>query len=184
MLSRRLFAIATATGMLLLAASPVLADRISKKDPDDFDHRLDVRRVVHSHGGEEGRVRHKLASHETWRSRVLRKKGWRIAFFFSIDKNVHDAERRIVIRQRNGELHATYFAGSHATERQEADVRVRRPDRRSVSIAFDPDLFRDGIRAYRWWTVVYEWTDGGAAICDSPCTDHAPNSGSLRHELE
>lgn len=183
---KRFVPLASAGLILLLAGgalSPAWADRVSRIDADDIRHRLDIRRIVHTHGDDPDRVRHKMVSYETWRARTLRKNGWRVSFFFSIDKNRHDAERRIVVRRRDGKLHAAFFAGPHATKRRDADIRVRRPDRRTVVISFEADILRAGLASYRWWAGVHEASRHAQIPEAPPRADFAPRS-SIRHALD
>ena len=166
---------------------PATADRIARGDGDDFWHRLDIRRVVNDHAAGDSWVRHTLFTHASWQPRVLRKNGWRIHFNFSIDKNHGDVERRITIQRRDGRLRATFFAGAHGTKRVPARIRVRRPDRKSIRISFAADILRQDIRRYRWWaSVAPGGGDGGHCSDDpsKPCTDYAPDDGSIRHRLD
>lgn len=155
-------------GLMLLPGVTAFADVQSRTDRvEDYRPFLDIAKITHRHDGRT--LVHRLSTHEAWATEDL-DNGSKISFKFSFDED-HQAEREVRVDVEEGGLSAAMFSGGG---RRIADVRVTRPDDRSVRIRFLPRLLEPGIDRYVWRTRVT------AHGCDDPNTETNPVAASQR----
>ena len=171
-----------AFGLLVMGPDAALADTRVFFDPkgDSGGDLMDFRRLRQSHGDAHRRVRHSIRTEKPWRASVL---GGENGVTIKIEFNTDDDrawERQIRIRRRDGRLRAHMWRAND--DRRLADkVRVWRPNRYSVSVAFSADALKDGVRAYGWrvsWTRRSNQPQPAIVYWDS-----APGRGWYRHRL-
>jgi hypothetical protein len=178
---RRVVAVTT---VLVLAASPAsLADGRGARDAEDYGGRFDIKAVRHSHGPNEGRVRHAVRMFGEWRNRALRRHHYVIGIYFDINRKRE--ERQIWIEYRRRELRADMIvlkltrSGKVRGFRREGPVRVTRPTDRSVRVAFNVSRLNLRGDTYHWTTVL---TPDG--VCPGSCdSDFAPDKGMIDHAV-
>jgi hypothetical protein len=172
-------------GLLVMVPDAARADTRVFFDPKgdaggsggDF---MDFRRLGQSHGDAHRRVRHRIRTQKPWKTSVLGgDNGVTIEITFNTDDD-RAWERQIRIRRRDGRLRAHMWRAND--DRRLADkVRVWRPNRYSVSVAFSADALKEGVRAYGW-RVRWVWRSNR----DQPAVvywDWAPGRGWYRHRL-
>lgn len=183
--------------MLLVAAAlvlpvvPAAADSGTFRDPEEQpfcespdpcpdDDYMDFRRLTFGHGDSGRTLRHGFYTEKRWKTRRLGgRHGTTIDITFNTDRDQR-GERSIEIRRKDGELQARMFRGRYLLKPIPGDIRVWRPDRRSVKVAFAPRLLGERVRRYRWYVV---WYDRGLACPGSCGNDFAPNKGWYEHRL-
>ncbi len=150
------------------------------KDPCDDSDYMDFRRVTFGHADASEQLRHGLETRRRWKTKRLGGRyGTTLAFDFNLDGDRRQ-ERQLRIRRRDGQLRAGMFRGERWHKRVRGDVRVWRPDRRSVKVQFHVRLLRNGIASYRWRAVWWPRYAGCISTCGF---DVAPGRGWFRHEL-
>jgi hypothetical protein len=175
---------------LMLPVVPAAADGGAFRDPEeepfcegpgecpDNDY-MDFRRLTYGHGDAGKTLRHGVYTLKRWKTRRLGgRHGTSITIRFDTDGD-RLPERRLEIRRKDGELWAGMFRGKDLLKPVRGEVRVWRPNRRSVKVAFRPALLDERVR-YRWYV---EWSDRGLACAGSCQSDHAPQRGWFTHEL-
>lgn len=180
MLTRRRTALLPVLAIALLVVvgglDPAAAGYRRVQDPDDLEARVDVKWASHGHLKEGGALRHALGTHARWRSRALR--SYRVRIDFDLDKDAA-AERQLRVRYKDGRLRAAMYRGEFFDVEVQGRVRVRRPNRRSMWVAFAPDLLRKDLARYRWSVLVY-----ARGTCPGSCpADSAPDRGWVKHRL-
>jgi hypothetical protein len=184
---RRLVAFAVSVGLVLgllfVGPDAALADTRVFFDPDEEHDQdfMDFRRLRQGHGDAYRRVRHSIRTEEPWKTSVLGGvDGVTIEIRFNTDDD-SAWEREIRIRRRDGRLRASMWRRSDY-RRLPVKVKVWRPNRYSVSVAFSADALKDGVRAYGWQVSWAQRSDS-----DQPAVvywDSAPASGGwYRHRL-
>lgn len=190
-----MIAILTAGLVLASIASPAAADRGTRADRDDTRGPLDIARIVHNH--REGRPNifiHKIVMHEPWRLRALRsttRETRRITVTFDVRPNVGYpcagciTEREVVVYAKDGQLHADLFNHLGDPPRHLADLRVWRPNGRSVAFSVTRrQLGASRVDSYAWG-VKTTYSRRGSPSCPprTACFDVAPDDTLLRHRL-
>ena len=173
----------TASVTVALGASPAAADALRARDANDARGRFDMRSVSHRHGRKPGVLVHRIGFYQPWRTSRLRGPGNYIWVWFSTDKEDRYAEDRAIVDVRQGKLGAwiePYEEGSdYAAIGPPTQIRVRRADRRSVTIAFPARLLRRGLKRYSWSASTSYRASDSTRCALAPCTDSAP-AGSKR----
>jgi hypothetical protein len=162
--------------VLVGGLNPAAAGYRRVQDPDDLEARVDVKWASHGHvkGGEA--LRHALGTYGRWRGRALR--SYRARIDFNLDKD-GAAERQLRVRYRDGRLRAKMYRGELFGVEVPGRVKVRRANRRSMSVTFAPGMLRENLARYRWSLLVYL-----DATCPGSCpSDSAPNRGWVKHRL-
>jgi hypothetical protein len=141
---------------------------------------MDFRRLTFSHGDRPSRLRHGLFTYERWRTNALGGRyGTTLVVEFDTDRD-RRVDRELRIRRKDGRLWAGMFQEQpYFDDLVSEQVRVWRPNRRGVKIAFQARLLGKGIRSYTWrvW-----WFDRGGLECPGSCgTDFAPKRGWFKH---
>ena len=170
---------------------PVAANMRTVKDPDDTSGRLDVKVLSHRHARQGGVLIHRLGTHHNWRDSRLRGPRNYIYIWFSTDKEDRYAEKRIVIDFRDGELRAwiesyqefSDGAGVGPARR----IRVRRPNRHSVSVLFSKKALVGERGGKYGWSASTAFKSARSAGCDArACFDSAPvgaKRGLISHQV-
>lgn len=157
------------------SASPVAAGYRRVRDARDVEGRLDLRWAAHGHSGSD-RLRHGIGTYGRWRDRVLR--SYRVRVDFDVDGD-RGAERQLRVRYAKGRLRAAMYEGELFDSRVPGRVTVRRPNRRSLWLAFAPGMLRKDLTRYRWRVLAYVHR-----TCVESCpADSAPRRGWIRHRL-
>lgn len=174
---------------LVVPVAPAAADGGSFRDPEeepfceagdcpDNDY-MDFRKVTHGHGNDGKSLRHGIYTARRWKTKRLGgRHGTSITIRFDTDGD-RRPERRLEIRRKDGELWAGMFRGRNLLRPVPGNIRVWRPSRRSVKVAFDPALLDERVR-YRWYV---DWSDRDIACAGSCHSDQAPQRGWFTHEL-
>lgn len=154
---------------------PALADRVTIQDPDDVEARFDIASVTVTHVQRDDgswRLRHRITTQESWRTRRLCGSSFTVA--------IRDSGRRIQVFWRDA-LKARVVT---AKGEKISTVAVWRPDNRSVIVAVRPRLLGAVGDSYSWRAT----STSGACKCDDTAAcgallDVAPDEGWKRHHL-
>ena len=153
---------------MLIPVSPATADSFNTSDEDlDGYMFLDIAEVAHRHDGRS--LVHRITTHQGWAEDDL-DNGSRILFKCSFDGD-HQAEREIRVDVENGELSAVMYSGAG---RRLREVKLTRPNQRSVRVRFPRRLLEPGIDRYVWRAKTI------AHGCDDPNTEINPVAASMR----
>lgn len=174
---------------LVLFVGPVAADMKAVRDPDDTSGRLDVKVLSHRHA-RQGRVLiHRLGTYHNWRSRRLRAPRNYIFLWFSTDKEDRYAEKLVIIDFREGELRARIQSYQERSDGASVgpprSVRVRRPNRHSVSVLFKKKALVGQHGKYGWSASTFFKGRTGSS-CERRCFDSAPvgaKRGLISHRV-
>lgn len=160
-----LLVIAILSGALV---GPVRADTARFTDPEDTPGKLDVKAVRQAHDG--ARLVHSVHTYRRWRSTALSGDETYIGFHLDAGTKGTRADRFVWVRQkRRGGLYAEIFRPlTHANGERLGQVRVSRPNRRSVRILVRPSQISKAIaNGYRWRVT----TSFEKSTTDGPCGD-------------
>lgn len=183
-------------GLVVLAAVLLVpgyarADGGRFRDPDeqpfcespdpcpDTDY-IDFRKVTYGHGRNDRLLRHGIHTRERWKTRDM---GGRhgVTIYLEIDVDGdRAAERMVRMRRKDGELWARMFRGKRFREKVGAELRVWRPNRRSIKVRFPLRLLGHDLERYRWSA---GWHNRAVACTGSCHTDSAPHRGWYEHRL-
>ena len=190
--------------LCLLGMAPASADRASKTDAEDSPGLLDIARVAHGH--RDGRLVHRIRTHEPWPARRLDRDTRWIVFWISTNdrpRQPEGFERLIWIHYARGRLRGAVYQpsttdGYYGPHERVGKVRVTRPDARTVVVRFEARLLDENLRNYRWWAQTSWETERGPCAEDGmvvdnhngypfsesgTCFDRGPGGGYLRHRL-
>lgn len=185
---RRLAAVATA---LLLAPVPALADGGAFRDGDEQpfceapgdcpdDDYMDFRRASFGHGRAERVVRHGVRTRKRWKTKELGGRYGVTVYLQVSNDDDRRVERSLRIRRKHGELWGGMFRGKYFRKKVDGRVRVWRPDRRSIKVAFPVRMLGDDVERYRWYVF---WAKRDT-YCPGSChSDTAPDRGWYDHRL-
>lgn len=175
----------------LLGAGSLRADTRRWRDGNDARGPLDVARIAQGHRiGPKGvpQLVHTIRLHRAWPVRRLRDRGY---VHVQLDRRGHPDgpnERMLRIVSRRGRLVATMYNSLGDPPKRLERVAVWRPNRRTVKVAFRPELLeRRGLERYKWNVVTY--VEGRHDLCPKRhgCMDLAPNPQNgrryVRHVL-
>jgi len=179
---------------ILLAHVLIVASLATVKgmpDADDTSGRLDVRTIRHAHHRSEDSERffvHDVRTYAKWSSRLLNRDATEVTVWFD-NGGGSDADRVVYIDFRGGRLQAEMAryrsSGDAAEVTMMGEVRVSRPDRRTVRV-FVPRRWvkQRHLLRYGWWVTTYFLRENGDA-CRRwyACADRAPTSGLLEHRV-
>lgn len=168
--------------VIVIAAMPVWADGLSRDDPDDAGHQLDVAETSHGHLKVRGGrfLTHRISTFEAWENSVL--EGSSLRIFFNLDRDPETERTLLVTLNEDGSLNAEM----HGNGKLRGYARAWRPDDRTVKVAFPPSLLRRGLEVYRWRveTVGPGFPEQKCSPDpDQPCLDLVPDRGFIRHKL-
>lgn len=186
---KKLVLIALASVLVLPGQS--FADGGRFKDPDeqpfcespdpcpDTDY-IDFERVTFGHARRAGVLRHGIVTRERWKTKDMGgRHGVTIYLELDVDGD-RAAERMVRMRRKDGELTARMFRGKHLRKRIGGDLRVWRPNRRSIKVRFPLRLLGEDLDRYRWSA---GWYNRDVACAGSCHTDYAPHRGWFEHRL-
>lgn len=185
-------------GAVVVSNGPASADRVSVRDSDDTDGRLDIRTATSGHGPalRDGgrRLRFTLTTYEPWRTRVLgrrpRHDKHTISFWISTNGRDCCAERTIDVSRSHRGITAQVCCFRSGPERRR--IPAWRPDRSSVRVALRPSLLPHKRGKFHWFAeIAAEFSKencggggGGGGPPPAGCiVDRAPNGGWMLHGL-
>lgn len=160
--------------------TPAAADSRRVVDGNDVGGFLDVRSMTHGHG-DDGRLRHKVVTHDSWGSRRLQRDCGSLELVFMRPGRSHRAVRVFY----DGGLKAEMVDYGGDEPRVIGMVKVRRPNRQTVVVVFKRRMLGADLDTYRWGVVTETYRGG----CPSPpgdpqiFRDFAPDDTHLRHRL-
>lgn len=168
--------------MLLVMLLPTQAVAASAKDPDDTKGRLDMKRISAPTDDEGGPIWHRIKTFGRWKSRLLRRDGTEIDYWFSLDMDA-TPERVVYVGYEKGRLVATmhrYVAhGDGAGVIELGRIGANRPSRRTVAVRVPRKWLRRS--DYRWSTSSYFRRESGRACRrENACADDAPDDRMLQ----
>lgn len=164
------------TGALVAVAS-TQADTKRISDGNDVSGRLDIRSASHGHAGR--RLVHKISTFGRWGARLVRQSGNNLfSLEISTDGDPH-AERVVLIYSRNGRMKADVFRFSGGSLTLVGSASASRPNARTVRVSIRRSRLGDPSH-YRW-SAQSQYKNAGA--CSNFCTDRAPNTGRVRHNI-
>jgi hypothetical protein len=185
------------TGLFLtLLSIPAGADRDARTDANNSAGPLDIARIVYEHRpGNSSILVHKVVMQERWTNRVLSSsvrdnRGIRVTF--NIRPRVGYScigcitEREVFVDVKDGDLRAILYNHLGDPPRKIADLRVWRPNRRTVAFALKKRQLMRRDRDHYDWGVGTIYMRRGDESCPrrDPCFDLAPGRQRLlRHDL-
>lgn len=189
----RAFLASIMASVILLGSAA--ADTGSDIDPPTTDGPLDLVGVSHGHNPSGDYLVHKITTKSFWSSNTLQSDGQasrHIRVPFDVDKGrgydgyAGVTERTVLISFRNGELRAKLYNNLGDPPKHLANLRVWRPNQRTVAFRIRPRQLKRNLDHY-WWGVESYYSSGDSFECppDDACFDRAPNKkeGYLRHDL-
>lgn len=179
--------------LTLIAAvpTPVLANKKTVTDPDDVNGEIDIQAVSHGHGSNRTLV-HRVEMFEEWLSSDLEPEESWIALLFDIDRDNFNDNRylRIDYSEEEGLYADMYYQGISGPGEPIGEVRVSRPDERSVKVRFPKRFIKKRLKVYRWRAITSFEDDGE---CSSEpdsgdqggCLDYVPppKKPGILHDL-
>lgn len=183
-----LVAIAVAVG---LAVMPAAADQKRVVDGNDTTGPLDIHWIKHAHRTNakgQRQLVHTVRLYERWPVRRLRHRGYVHLFFQLRGHPGNPEERTLWIIYENGKLKAEMYNTLGDPPKYLRDVRLWRPDGRTVKVAFRKSLLRRrDFNYYKWGALSY--IEGRHPLCgrSQGCGDFAPDVRDgkryVRHQL-
>lgn len=182
------------TLLVAMAPAPAGADRGLDRDADDTAGPLDIARIVHKHRkGRPNVFVHKIVMHDRWTNRAIssRHDSRHITVTFDVRRAGYGcigciSEREVVITSQEGRVQATLYNHLGDPPRKLADLRVWRPNDRSVAFAVRKRQLMRKARDHYQWGVGTTYQRRGDEDCPPrrSCFDYAPRRRELlRHQL-
>jgi hypothetical protein len=170
--------------LLVVAASPTLANRGGYDDGNDAFGPLDVNRMSHGHRG--GRLLHKLTMTRDWQKKDLRDDYSDIHVLFTTDSD-NKPERALVVDLEDGQLVGVMHRWAGGVRDQVfGRATVWRATPRTLKMTFHRSLLGAGVRDYGYH-VDTRFHDGTHPRCNDSsdgkiiiCPDWAPNGTAPR----
>lgn len=180
---------------VLALGGVAVGDADLARDADDTRGRLDVKQIRHGHGTRMGLLRHRIAMHGEWGTRVLRRKGAGELYLIFSTRGNNCAEQRVKIVKRDGELSAfiqaydpvgcgRYDDSGAMSEYVALDAEIDRRRGRDIIVTFDKRDLRKKLDDYSWSVM----TILESQRCNDSCIDYGPDDGKgvrgvLVHDL-
>ena len=159
----------------LVAVGNAYADARAISDGNDRPGPLDIRSARHAHDG--ARVVHTISTFSSWRSGVI---GRNTSNLFAVEISTDGdpaLERVVLVFSANGRLVAQVFRLPTGTFVGSASA--SRPNGRTVRVSI-PRSRLGNVAGYRW-NAHSQYRAAGA--CSRFCSDRAPNSGRVLHDI-
>ncbi len=182
--------------MLLVAMTPAPAgaDRALDRDADDTAGLLDIARIVHKHRKRRPNVFvHKIVMYDRWTNSAISSPhdSRRITVTFDVRRAGYGCigcitEREVVITSQSGDLRAVLYNHLGDPPRKLADLRVWRPNDRTVAFSVRKrQLMRKDRNHYDWGVgTIYQRRGDQDCPPRRSCFDYAPRRRELlRHQL-
>jgi hypothetical protein len=171
--SRRGVTVLTALLVALVAVDSAYADRKGVSDGNDRPGPMDIRAASHGHEGD--RVTHTISTFSRWGVGLLRGDN---LFAIEISTDGDRAfERVVLVFSRNGRLVAPVIRLPAGT--LIGSARASKPNGRTMRVSIRRSLLGNP-GGYRW-VAHSQYKKSGA--CSQFCVDHAPNRGSVLHDI-
>ena len=188
----RLFVVLLCAGLVAIVGSPGLADRTSLHDENDAYGPLDVKRMSHSHGTDEGDVVHLVAMYGKWDQNTLESADSDIQLLFTTDGD-NQPERVLVIDAEGNSIRADMHKWNKGVGKKSfGRAALERSGPRAVKVVFEKSLLGRKVSEYGWHvdTRFHDEDHSRCNVSDGVivvCPDSAPNDDSprsyLRHKL-
>lgn len=179
---------------LVVSATPAAADRTAERDASDTAGPLDIARIVHKHRkGRPSIFIHKIVMHDRWANSAISSRHdsrW-ITVTFDVRRAGYGcigciSEREVIITSEGGRVHAALYNHLGDPPRKLANLRVWRPDHRSVAFSVRKSQLMGRSRDHYDWGVGTVYHKRGDEDCPPrrSCFDYAPRRRQLlRHQL-
>lgn len=149
------------------------ARHVDLDDPDDTRGLLDVRRVD-SFGGKD-RPKWEIRTYERWRAVEIWDGGWGLVHLDTFGDERFDYY--VLVRSNGSRLVGSlYLDRPQKDDRRVGNVKVDKPDRRSMLVILDlDDVRRRGSRSYRWFVRTLFMS----GRCKEVCIDRVPDTSAV-----
>lgn len=166
---RTLSAALLAVALTAALVAPAAADVTTVLDGDDSPGRLDIAAAQAGHyttAGGARWLRHRVVTYERWSNAVLdhSEENRRVSFFFKRGPGIDDFYQVWVRAGADGQLVGKMRRGQEPHITTIGWVRVWRPDRHSVTIAFPKRYLGRNLTSYRW-SVGTSYEDESSSRC-------------------